>query len=88
MQRDPTSATAQLAGGSTVQTWRMYEELPRPTVSGSQQSDVPGRDAPLNPPADYGETSYKGSARLQGKVALITGADSGIGRAVAIAYAR
>src|ERR1700724_3191812 len=42
----------------------------------------------MQPKADHGEQSYKGSGRLQGTAALITGADSGIGRAVAIAYAR
>jgi NAD(P)-dependent dehydrogenase (short-subunit alcohol dehydrogenase family) len=42
----------------------------------------------MSPQPDYGADTYKGMARLEGKVALITGADSGIGRAVAIAYAR
>src|SRR5947209_9847665 len=42
----------------------------------------------MNPPPDHGETSYKGSGRLAGRKALITGGDSGIGRAAAIAYAR
>ena len=42
----------------------------------------------MQPKPDHGETSYRGSGRLTGKVAIITGADSGIGRAVAIAYAR
>ena len=42
----------------------------------------------MDPPLDYGEQSYKGSGRLKDKVAVITGADSGIGRAVALAYAR
>ena len=45
-------------------------------------------EADLQPKADHGEQSYRGSDRLQGKVAIITGADSGIGKAVAIAYAR
>jgi NAD(P)-dependent dehydrogenase (short-subunit alcohol dehydrogenase family) len=53
-----------------------------------QQQDPPGKEADLTPKADHGETTYKGSARLQGKAAIVTGADSGIGRAVAIAFAR
>ncbi|WP_426199018.1 glucose 1-dehydrogenase [Pseudomonas sp. DC3200b2] len=53
-----------------------------------QPQPVPGSQAKMDPVPDCGETSYKGSGRLAGKVALITGADSGIGRAVAIAYAR
>jgi NAD(P)-dependent dehydrogenase (short-subunit alcohol dehydrogenase family) len=53
-----------------------------------QQQDPPGTTRELDPPPDHGERSYKGSGKLQGKAALITGADSGIGRAVAIAFAR
>jgi NAD(P)-dependent dehydrogenase (short-subunit alcohol dehydrogenase family) len=53
-----------------------------------QQQNPPGTEADLQPKADHGEQSYRGSDRLQGKVAIITGADSGIGKAVAIAYAR
>lgn len=53
-----------------------------------QQQTPPGTTAAMTPRPDHGETSYVGSGKLEGKVALITGADSGIGRAVAIAYAR
>jgi NAD(P)-dependent dehydrogenase (short-subunit alcohol dehydrogenase family) len=53
-----------------------------------QQQPVPGTTAAMTPRPDHGEHSYRGSGRLAGKAALITGADSGIGRAVAIAFAR
>jgi len=52
------------------------------------QQTPPGSEALLIPKADHGETSYVGHGRLAGKATVITGADSGIGRAVAIAYAR
>jgi NAD(P)-dependent dehydrogenase (short-subunit alcohol dehydrogenase family) len=50
--------------------------------------DAPGSDADMTPKADHGEHSYIGLGRLKGRTALITGGDSGIGRAVAIAFAR
>src|SRR3712207_3233640 len=53
-----------------------------------QQQTVPGAIGAMDPVPDHGEDSYKGSGRLAGKRAVITGADSGIGRAAAIAYAR
>jgi len=60
----------------------MTPPLPR------QQQPIPGSSAAMNPQPDYGEETYAGSGKLEGKAAIITGGDSGIGRAVALAYAR
>jgi NAD(P)-dependent dehydrogenase (short-subunit alcohol dehydrogenase family) len=54
----------------------------------AQQQEPPGTQSKMDPVPDCGEESYRGSGKLTDKVAVITGADSGIGRAVAIAYAR
>jgi NAD(P)-dependent dehydrogenase (short-subunit alcohol dehydrogenase family) len=53
-----------------------------------QKQPMPGFTVKMDPLPDHGETSYKGAGRLDGKKAIITGADSGIGRAVALAFAR
>ncbi|MGR9209068.1 SDR family oxidoreductase (plasmid) [Rhizobium leguminosarum] len=60
---------------------------PTPPFS-SQKQPMPGFTAQMDPIPDHGEESYRGADRLKGKRAIITGGDSGIGRAVAIAYAR
>jgi NAD(P)-dependent dehydrogenase (short-subunit alcohol dehydrogenase family) len=62
-------------------------EYPKPPFV-AQQQPMPGSKRAMKPRPDHGEVSYKGAGRLAGKKAIITGGDSGIGRAVAIAYAR
>lgn len=62
-------------------------EKPQPPYP-KQQQPPPGEERHMRPQADHGEQTYKGYGRLKDKAVLITGADSGIGRAVALAYAR
>src|SRR4051794_23793907 len=63
------------------------DEYPKPPFP-EQTQPWPGLAGKMNPKPDHGEKSYKGSGRLMGRKALITGGDSGMGRAAAIAYAR
>ena len=63
------------------------ERFPKPPFPQPKQEGT-GSSQQLTPPADYGETTYTGHGRLAGRAALITGADSGIGRAVALCFAK
>src|SRR5882757_945899 len=65
----------------------MLADYPKPPYP-NQKQPMPGSTAKMDPRPDHGETSYRGSGRLKGMKVVITGGDSGIGRAVAIAYAR
>ncbi len=81
----PAAAAAQGSPAAPVSpTAARYPKPPFPV----QRQPWPGLASRMDPRPDHGETSYKGSGRLAGKKALITGGDSGIGRAAAIAYAR
>ncbi|WP_294326335.1 glucose 1-dehydrogenase [uncultured Sphingomonas sp.] len=62
-------------------------DYPTPPYPEQQQS-IPGRTEAMDPRPDHGEESYRGSGRLAGKKTIVTGGDSGIGRAVALAFAR
>lgn len=73
------------AGGNGVEDPTM--KYPRPPFK-EQKQPWPGLASKMDPRPDHGEKSYKGSGRLKGRKALITGGDSGMGRAAAIAYAR
>jgi NAD(P)-dependent dehydrogenase (short-subunit alcohol dehydrogenase family) len=90
-----TLAAASLAPATAEETASMAEQdlidpvtrYPKPPFK-KQSQPWPGLAGKMEPRPDHGETSYKGSGRLAGRKALITGGDSGMGRAAAIAYAR
>src|SRR6516164_8701905 len=69
---------------STKDPRKIHEQPPYP----AKQQSSPGTEEEIRAHTDHGESSYQGSGRLQGRHALITGADSGIGRAVALVFAR
>jgi NAD(P)-dependent dehydrogenase (short-subunit alcohol dehydrogenase family) len=84
----PSAAPAQSAMSSTAQPVAdPTTKYPKPPYTSAFQP-WPGLASKMTPPPDHGETSYKGSGRLLNRKALITGGDSGMGRAAAIAYAR
>ncbi|NKC33992.1 SDR family oxidoreductase [Falsiroseomonas selenitidurans] len=83
LAQGPAAQSAAPSGG--LQNPRT--EYPRPPFP-RQEQEWPGLASRMQPPPDHGEESYKGSGRLAGRRALITGGDSGIGRAAAIAFAR
>ena len=81
LERSDLIANDQYKGQNPV------EQYPQPNF-GEQKIDPPGLDSEMDPKPDYGYETYRGSGRLEGKKTIITGGDSGIGRAVALAFAR
>jgi NAD(P)-dependent dehydrogenase (short-subunit alcohol dehydrogenase family) len=80
-------AMAQSAGAAQSTPQDPTKKYPQPPFS-EQSQPWPGLAGKMDPKPDHGEKSYRGSGRLAGRKALITGGDSGMGRAAAIAYAR
>ena len=82
---------ASVQGSTAAATPKPLEDptnkYPRPQYN-RQSQPWPGLASKMDPVPDHGEKSYRGSGRLSGRKALITGGDSGLGRAAAIAYAR
>lgn len=83
----PLAGTASASSIAPVPLQDPTTKHPRPPFK-SQSQSWPGLASQMDPKPDHGELSYKGSGRLAGRKALITGGDSGMGRAAAIAYAR
>lgn len=85
--QEQNESSASSGSGSEKKLKDPRELYPKPPFK-RQPQDWPGLAKKMEPQPDHGEESYKGSGRLKGRRALITGGDSGIGRATAIAYAR
>src|SRR6478672_5777655 len=86
----PVLASGSREAGNTDRVAELEDprnKYPKPPFA-EQSQPWPGLASKMNPRPDHGEKSYKGSGRLKGRKALITGGDSGMGRAAAIAYAR
>jgi len=83
----PTGPQSNIATGREPAMQDPRAKYPRPLFK-SQTQPWPGLAGKMTPKPDHGESSYRGSGRLAGRRALITGGDSGMGRAAAIAYAR
>ena len=83
----PTFAQETAVTGTGQPLQNPTTKYPRPPFP-AQSQPWPGLTSKMDPRPDHGEKSYKGSGRLAGRKALITGGDSGMGRAAAIAYAR
>ncbi|CAN5425147.1 SDR family oxidoreductase [soil metagenome] len=82
-----STASAKAKSSAPIKLEDPTTKYPQPPFKGQSQP-WPGLAGKMDPRPDHGETSYKGSGRLAGRKALITGGDSGMGRAAAIAYAR
>ncbi len=83
----PVFGAGTIAGDTAQEVQDPRTKYPKPPFKGQSQP-WPGLAGQMDPKPDHGESSYKGSGRLKGRKALITGGDSGMGRAAAIAYAR
>src|SRR3954465_9976780 len=85
--RNAVGASPPPTSGPSSELQDPSTKYPKPPFP-EQHQPWPGLASKMQPRPDHGETSYKGSGRLKGRKALITGGDSGMGRAAAIAYAR
>src|SRR3954468_19428347 len=86
-RRTPRAAQRLLLGRRCIPMQNPASKYPQPPFR-KQSQPWPGLASEMDPKPDHGETSYRGSGRLVGRKALITGGDSGMGRAAAIAFAR